>query len=196
MWLIDFIPASMLHLLVLASIVGIVLSTFIPTILFPEPYKTATKIICIMVALFGLYTEGGISEKAKWEQRVAEQNAKIAQLMTESEKVTTKEVIKYVDRIKVVKEKGDVIIKEVPIYITKEADANCTITNGFVLLHNAAAEMSVPPTAGDFDAPAADVTLSGVGKVVAQNYGICHETATQLEALQNWVREQEKLFNK
>jgi hypothetical protein len=194
MWIIDFIPAVVLHFLVLASIIGIVVTSLIPFI--PEPHKTIVKVVCILVALFGLYIEGGLSEKQKWAARIAEQEAQIAKLQEESGKVTIQEVIKYVEKVKVVKEKGDVIIKEVKVYVPQAADDACTVNNGFVELHNYAVRNEVPPAPGATNEAASGVKLSTVSEVVVKNYNLYHQQSEQLIALQSWIREQQKLFNK
>jgi hypothetical protein len=95
----------------------------------------------------------------------------------------------YVDRIRVVREKGVAVIKEVPVYVPAQADAACTINRGFVRLHDAAAAGELPEPARDADAPAAGIALSAVAGTVAANYQTCHENAEQLRALQVWVGE-------
>jgi hypothetical protein len=102
---------------------------------------------------------------------------------------TVKVVTQYVDRVRVVREKGDTIIKEVPVYVPVQADAACTINRGFVRLHDAAAAGELPEPARDADAAAAGIALSAVAGTVAANYQTCHENAEQLRALQTWVRE-------
>jgi hypothetical protein len=102
---------------------------------------------------------------------------------------TVKVVTQYVDRVRVVREKGETIIKEVPVYVPVQADAACTINRGFVRLHDAAAAGELPEPARDADAAAAGIALSAVAGTVAANYQTCHENAEQLRALQTWVRE-------
>lgn len=97
-------------------------------------------------------------------------------------------VIRYVDRVQVVRERANTITKEVPAHVTAEADARCPVPAGFVRVHDAAARnlpAGEPP--GDPDAPAAGVTLSGVAVTVGRNYGTCHEIREQLIALQAYV---------
>ncbi|KXU97608.1 hypothetical protein AB839_06925 [Stenotrophomonas sp. DDT-1] len=103
---------------------------------------------------------------------------------------TTRVVTKYVDRVQLVQERGDTIVKEVPIYVTANADAACVVPAGFVQLHDTAASGS--PTAGPAgnpDAPAAATPLSAVAETVASNYATCHATAEQVVALQELARE-------
>ncbi|KRA15353.1 hypothetical protein [Lysobacter sp. Root604] len=97
-------------------------------------------------------------------------------------------VTKFVDRVQKVHVAGATITKEIPIYVTPKADAACTLTAGFVRIHDAAAG-NVPPdaSAGDPDAPAAGLTLSAVADTVAGNYTACHVIREQVIGLQDYV---------
>lgn len=102
----------------------------------------------------------------------------------------TKVVTKYVDRVQVVRERGATITKEVPVYVTAQADAACPVPVGFVRIHDAAAQgTDLAGSAGDPDAPAAGVALSTVADTVAGNYTACHANAEQVVALQDYIVE-------
>lgn len=117
---------------------------------------------------------------------LATANATIAQ-----QKTTERVVTQYVDRVRIVRERGETIVKEVPVYVPVEADAACRINRGFVWLHDAAARNDPPaPGAGAADAAAPGVTLSAVARTVTGNYATCHEIREQLTALQRWVTAQ------
>ncbi|NPZ19527.1 hypothetical protein DZ956_022390 [Pseudomonas aeruginosa] len=99
-------------------------------------------------------------------------------------------VTEYVDRVEVVKEVGRTIIKEVPIYVSAEADRACTVNAGFVRLHDAAAAGVLPPDpAGAADARPAGIALSAVAETVAGNYTACHANTEQLNSLLELVRD-------
>jgi len=140
--------------------------------------------------------EGGISNQERWEAKVAEAKLEVAKKETASAEVTTKVVTKYVNKIEIVKEKGDAIIKEVPVYITASADAQCAIPNGFVLLHDSASRNEVPDSSRGVDAGTSEVKLSGVATTVTENYTTYHKVAEQLKALQEWIRQQQNIYNK
>ena len=102
---------------------------------------------------------------------------------------TVQVVTQYVDRVKIVRETGATIVKEVPVYVSPEADAACVLPRGFVRLHDAAAAGRSPEPAGSSDAAPAGIALSTVAGTVADNYERCHENAEQLIALQAWGRQ-------
>lgn len=157
--------------------------------MIPWPYRLlAIAALGLTLVGFG-WVKGAGHVQAQWDAAVQQQALQATAVREEQAQATVKVVTEYVDRIRVVREKGDTIIKEVPIYVPVQADAACTINRGFVRLHDAAAAGALPEPARDADAAAADIALSAVAGTVANNYQTCHETAEQLTALQTWVRE-------
>lgn len=84
------------------------------------------------------------------------------------------------------------LLKEVPVYVTAEADARCTVPRGFVQLHDAAATGVAPGPTESPDAPSG-VTLSAVSGTVVENYGICHELRNTVLGWQSWYAQQSAL---
>ena len=155
----------------------------------PWPYRLLA-LAALGLALVGFgWVKGAGHVQAQWDAAVQQQALQAAAVREEQAQATVEVITEYVDRVRVVREKGDTIIKEVPVYVPVQADAACTINRGFVRLHDAAAAGELPEPARDTDAAAADIALSAVAGTVATNYQTCHETAEQLRALQTWVRE-------
>lgn len=104
--------------------------------------------------------------------------------------VKEKVVIEYVDRIVTVYKAGATITKEVPIYVSKAADASCVVPNGFVRVHDAGAA-NVPVSGGPrlTDDGPSGIALSTVAETVADNYTNCRANAEQLSKLQKWARD-------
>ncbi len=153
------------------------------------PYRLlALAALCI--ALFGFgWLKGASHVQAQWDAATAAQQLAMAEVQTRQAEATVQVVTQYVDRIQIVREKGDTLIQEVPVYVPVEADAACTVHRGFVSLHDAAAAGELPTAPGDPDAPAEGLALSAVAATVVTNYQTCHENAEQLKALQDWIRQ-------
>ena len=157
--------------------------------LIPWPYRLLALVL-LAVALLGFgWIKGAEHVQAQWDAVVQQQTLQAATVRQKQAEATVKVVTQYVDRVRVVREKGDTIIKEVPVYVPVQADAACTINRGFVRLHDAAAAGELPEPARDADATAAGIALSAVAGTVAANYQTCHENTEQLRALQAWVSE-------
>lgn len=164
----------------------------------PSPRAIVTLLIVLVV---GGLVAGGVRQQSRINAaKNATRDAEARVLVVEGERDTAREetrlarenervVIKYVDRVQTVYLQGKTITKEIPVYVTPEADAACVVPAGFVRIHDAAAANTAPePTAGDPDAPAPGVTLSAIAETVADNYTQYHALGEQLIGLQDYVR--------
>lgn len=199
MWLINLIPANVLYgfiwMLIVAGAVGYVATMF--TSLFPwaKAWSSLIRLVSVVMMVGGVYLYGGYGVQQYWAKEIEKQKAEIARIEKESQQVTEKVVIQYKEKVKVVKEKGDVIIQKVPEYITKESDTKCVIPNSFVVLHDSAAKNQVPDASKGVDETASGAKLSDVARTVTLNYNNYHQLSEQLKALQDWVKQQEKIYN-
>lgn len=161
------------------------------SVLIPWPYRLLAM-AALAVALVGFgWVKGAGHVQAEWDVATGKQALQVAIVKHRQAEATVQVVTKYIDRVKVVRETGDTIIKEVPVYVPVEADAACVLHRGFVRLHDAAAAGRIPQSAGGSDALPAGIALSAVAGTVADNYQRCHENTEQLIALQEWIRAQE-----
>lgn len=153
------------------------------------PYRLLALAV-LGIALFGFGWHKGTSHvQAQWDAAAAAQQQAQAQVQIRQAEATVQVVTQYVDRIQIVREKGDTLIQEVPVYVPVQADVACTVHRGFVSLHDAAAAGELPTAPRDADAPAEGLALSAVAATVVTNYQTCHENAEQLKALQDWIRQ-------
>lgn len=162
-----------------------------------------TRFIAAFVAslavLAWVYVAGYASGKASEQDKA--KTAEIKQLRDAFEQGqalgTVRDVVvtEYVDRERVIYKTGKTITKEVPVYVTPAADAACTLTRGFVRLHDSAAANVLPGPAEPADADPAGIALSAATEVVADNYTTCHATRNQLVKLQKWLRDSHDTVN-
>ena len=139
MWMIEFLPDFVFHLITIAGILGIVASFFFGFIPFVSQYKLPIQVGAIIALVFGLYFEGGIANEARWQAKVHELEVKVAEAQAESAKENTKLVEKIVYKDKIIKERGQEIIKYVETELVKY-DTQCTIPKEFISAINRAAE--------------------------------------------------------
>lgn len=148
MWLLHFLPDSFLTFAVNATLIlGIIsvlvsffvlkpLSKWLPVL---SKYATAIQILSVLILVAGVYFKGGYSTEMQWRDRVKELEEKLAKAEELSAKVNTKIETKVVTKTKVVKEKGDEIVKYIDREIVKY-DNVCVIPKEFIKAHNDAAE--------------------------------------------------------
>lgn len=151
--------------------------------------KVGPWLLLALLVLAGVLYLKQQSRRAEARARHAEQAAARMQAELAQARLGERVVIRYVDRVGSVRAHAATLQREIPRHVTTTADAACPVPVGFVRLHDAAAQgMPIDPAAGNPDAPAPGIALSGVAATVAGNYATCHETAAQLTALQDWVR--------
>jgi hypothetical protein len=155
MWLISLLPEWFIHLATLGSMAALLISIFLGSII-PAGYRVGVQVLAAALLSFCLYLEGGIANEASWKLKEAQIKQEIAELNNQRAEATIQVVTKYIDRVKVVKEKGNVIIQEVPKYITQTDNDRCVLPDSVRMLHDAAieGEIKLPGTTGNPDGKA------------------------------------------
>lgn len=111
---------------------------FIPAIYL---YKTLIQVVSIVLIAIGTYMSGAISNEEAWQARVKELEVKVAESETKSAQENVKIVEKIVYKDKIVKEKGQDIIKYIDREVVKKEEIvkfieNCPIPKEIVDVHN------------------------------------------------------------
>ena len=119
---------------------------------------------------------------------LAEQDRLSAKLAANRAKITERIVIEYKDRVRVVREKGEEVIREVERLVPM---GSCDLPGGWRVLHDAAAEGRFPESAERIASAA--VPAQDAARTVAANYAVCRETAERLTSLQDWAIQQHEL---
>jgi len=104
---------------------------------------------------------------------VAKQAAQAVRIIQAQQKVVVQTEIKYRDRIQKIYVKGDIIEKEVPVYVTQADNARCTINAGFVRSYNAGWTGEPAGSAAESDREPAGISLADVGDTDAFNAKVC-----------------------
>ena len=145
----------------------------------------------VLLALVGVallvgagYRWGAGNVQAKWDADKKSMQLALAEAKAKQAEVTTKVVTEYVDRVQVIREKGDTIIKEVPKYVPINTP---DLPGGFRVHYDAAARGELPDSAGIADA--APVAAQDVAATTAENFQRCHQNAEQLTLLQKLLGE-------
>lgn len=194
MFLLSLLPMWVFQ----AVAIGFVIVGFLIYALVRHPVvpNFIPQFIGMLFIAAGIFVTGGLWTQKEYLAEVEKFKQEVARIEKESKEATEKVITKYKEKIVVVKEKGDVIIQKVPEYITKESDAKCDVPTGFVVLHDSASKNEIPDTSSSTNAESSGVALSSVATTVVGNYTTCHEVREQLKSLQEWVKNQELIYNK
>lgn len=84
MWIVNFLPDWIFHLVTLVAVLGLVASFVLSAIPFVSTNVKAIQIGCAILLIVGVYFEGAIGDNNSWKARVQELELKIARAETES----------------------------------------------------------------------------------------------------------------
>ncbi len=113
----------------------------------------------------------------------------VTSIKAKQQEVITKVVTVYRDRIQIVKEKGDEIIKELPVLIPLGSPL---LSGGVRVIHDAAALGNLPDDPEGAASAASPVETATLLSTVTENYRTCSVNAEQLIALQTIVKSLEQ----
>ena len=139
MWILQWLPDWIFYLILLAGIIGLVLTYFAKFIPFVSTYTFPVRIGSYVALVVGLYMSGAIHDNNAWLDRVHEMEDKVAKAEQESKEANEKLNQATKTNLDKIKEKK-IYIKE---YIDREVskyDAQCIIPKEFVNVHNQAAD--------------------------------------------------------
>lgn len=187
MWMLNLIPDWVFHLLLFVGFGGIIAASVFRSVFL---YPIAALILCSSI-----FMEGLIFGQKDMREQIVIMEAKLQQYQQESADLNIKLAEKYNNKVIQIKEKTNEVVKYVDKYVTVY-DNSCSVPNAFVVLHDSAAQASLPSSAAGVYEGTSEVKISEVGRTVAENYGIYHEVAEQVKAWQEWYTIQKSLFEK
>ena len=145
MWILYLLPSWYTHAVPVLGLALILVSMFLKVIPFISTYYIPLRIIGLVTLLFGIFFEGVMYSGKDLHDKIKELEAKVAAAEAKSAEVNTKIVEKIVTKQKIVKERGEDIIKYVDKEIIKydvkfAPGGQCEIPKEFINIHNRAAE--------------------------------------------------------
>ena len=138
MWLLQWLPDWVFHLILLVGLLGLGASFLLKYFPIAYMYKVPVQVVASLMIVLGVYMEGAISNQAWWKQRVAEAEARVAKAEALAAEANGKIEYKIVEKVKVV----EVVDRKVQQQIKDLAvkmDQRCYIIPEVNTIHNDAA---------------------------------------------------------
>lgn len=129
------------------------------------------------------FEAGQADVQAKWDKQKKEDAKAAKKINTVGASISTKIVTQYVDRVKIIREKADAIVQQVPVYVP----AGLPLLPGGFRLSLDAAAANDPIPSGAVPADAAPVAPQVAAISITGNYGTANQTAARLIKLQDWA---------
>lgn len=120
----------------------------------------AQIILVSAIAVLLLFTGYQYGTKQAVKDKLSElqkANAQTAIVQARLDKLVAQTTVQYVEKIRIVKQKGDTIVKKIPTYITASNDSDCIIADNFRVLWNEANTIDPSPTGSTDGATATDI---------------------------------------
>jgi hypothetical protein len=153
--------------------------------LIPLPYRIAAAVF-LLIAVFGIgYMKGSSRADVIIAEAGAKASEQIAELERKNSEISNTVVTKYVDKVRVVKEREYVYLGQAQTNVPGQFN----LSAGWLYLHDAGAKGSDADPSRTSDATASTIRDNTALATVLKNYSTCRENAHQLEALQQWIRD-------
>lgn len=141
MWILEWLPNWIFYAILLLGVIGFAVTYLLKFIPIPAiyVYRTPIQIVSVVFMVIGVYMAGSIANNEAWEAKVKEVEAKLAEAEAQGAKETIKIVEKVVVQEKIVRQRGQDIVKVIEKEVVKY-DNKCEIPPPFIEIHNQAAE--------------------------------------------------------
>jgi uncharacterized membrane protein len=133
-WILEIFPNWLWWLLLVAGLSGYFLAQLVPL----KSYNLLLKIISGMVVAAVIFIMGLLYADGVWQQAASELQAQVKVAEAKSQQVNEVVREKIVTQTKVVKQRGETIVKYIDREVVK-LDETCVIPPEFVSAHNQAA---------------------------------------------------------
>lgn len=158
----SFLPDWIFHVVMLTGIFVLLGSFILKFIPIFKTYNLVLQLVGIILTTAGVWFEGAMSNQAEWEAKVKEVEAKVAAAEVKSAEANVEVVTKFVNKTKVIHDKGQDIINYVDREVVKDKEVikfveNCPIPSIVIKAHNAGAlnqPIEVPKAAEPTATPA------------------------------------------
>ncbi len=148
MWILHLLPDTLIlwicNSLIAAGFLLTVAAFFTQTVPILNQYRLPAQVLGIALLVVGVYWSGGYAVESEWRELVAELELKVAAAEKQSAEVNTEIVTKIVTKTKVIRERGDDIVRYLDRDVVKNQEVikfveNCPIPEVIVNTHHAAA---------------------------------------------------------
>lgn len=138
MWLLQWFPDWIFHLILLVGLLGLGASFVLKFISFVAQYKLPIQVASSILIVIGIFMEGAILNQVWWEQRVAEAELRVAKAEALAAEANGKIEYKIVEKVKVV-EVVDRKVQQQIKDLANKMDERCYIIPEVNTIHNDAA---------------------------------------------------------
>ena len=138
MWIVNFLPDFIFHVLLLVSLLALVASFVLDSIPFVSTNAKAIQLASAVVLAIALYFEGAISDNDAWLARVSALERQVAVAEAKSKETNTVIQYQYRNKVRTIKE-TQMVVQERIVKEAAKMDAECRVSPEVVGILNQAA---------------------------------------------------------
>lgn len=138
MWILNWLPDFVFHLMLLVGLLAIGASFVLGFIPFVTQYKLPIQVAGIILTVVAVWYEGGIAKDAEYRARIATMELKISKAETAAAEANTKlaeQILREQARIKDITETNKKRLKD----LAGQLDKQCSVNQGVIDVLNDAA---------------------------------------------------------
>ena len=196
--ILGWIPTSVYFSITAVGLIGLIVVSILP--LVPKSWALIFGLVFGMGSflLGAVWTSGPIIEELnnmKEEMKLIE---------AEAEKVSNELAVEFEKDSNLITSNGNKISEKVNELLNESDDAKCSIPDDVRVLHDSAIKNEVPDTTRGSDGGGEEdgddrgeekLRLSELTTITVDNYTSCNEVRRQLQQLQRWVDEMQRVHN-
>ena len=150
-WMFGLLPDAFLNwfywAIIVAGITGVLAGWLGKWIPFYGNYVKILQPVGIVLLVLGVWLRGGYDTEMAWREKVKAAEERVALAEKQAEEANGKVEVKIVETTKVIKEKGNDIIKYVDREVVKKEEIikyieRCPVPTEIINLHNQATELN------------------------------------------------------
>ena len=196
--ILGWIPTSIYFGITAVGLIGLVVVSILP--LVPKSWGL------IFGLLFGLgsFLLGAVWTSGPIIEELNNMKEEMKLIEAEAEKVSNQIAIEFEKDSNLITSNGNKISEKVNELLNESDDAKCSFPDDVRLLHDSAIKNEVPDTTRSSDGGGEEdgddrgeekLRLSELTTITVDNYTSCNEVRRQLQQLQRWVGEMQRVHN-
>ena len=196
--ILGWIPTSVYFSITAVGLIGLIVVSILP--LVPKSWA----LIFGLVFGIGSFLLGAVWTNGPIIEELNNMKEEMKLIEAEAEKVSNELAVEFEKDSNLITSNGNKISEKVNELLNESDDAKCSIPDDVRVLHDSAIKNEVPDTTRGSDGGGQEdgddrgeekLRLSELTTITVDNYTSCNEVRRQLQQLQRWVEEMQRVHN-
>jgi len=196
--ILGWIPTSVYFSITAVGLIGLIVVSILP--LVPKSWA----LIFGLVFGIGSFLLGAVWTSGPIIEELNNMKEEMKLIEAEAEKVSNEIAVEFEKDSNLITSNGNKISEKVNELLNESDDAKCSIPDDVRVLHDSAIKNEVPDTTRGSDGGGQEdgddrgeekLRLSELTTITVDNYTSCNEVRRQLQQLQRWVEEMQRVHN-